>query len=140
MPLPTFGFSVGDFVAVTSLIVTIVQALRGISDDLIELKELQNELNHLKGLFNLIGNAIFAGSAITVQFTEKLRETFSSGQKVLSDFKSLVDKYAGSPAGLANYRRRVAWSLWKKKKVEPFHRRLKSYVTTLSMIQSELNR
>jgi hypothetical protein len=140
MPPPTFGFSVGDFVAVTTLIVTIVQALRGISDDLIELKELQDELNHLKSLFDLIGNAISTGSAITVQNTKRLLEICSSGQKVLSEFKNLVDKYAGSPAGFVKYRRRVAWSLWKKEKVEPFQIRLKSYITTLSMIQSELNR
>lgn len=140
MTPPTFGFSVGDFVAITGLIVTIVQALRGISDDLIELKELQNELNHLKSLFDLIGNAISTGSVITVQNAERLLETFSSGQKVLSDFKSLVDKYADPPAGSVKYRRRVAWAVWKKQKVEPFQRRLKSYITTLSMIQSELNR
>ena len=54
MPPPTFGFSVGGFVAVTGLIVAVVRALQGISDDLVELKELQDELNHLKNLFDFI--------------------------------------------------------------------------------------
>lgn len=140
MVAPTFGFSVGDFVAVTGLIVAVVRALQGVSDDLVELKELQDELDHLKTVFEFIESAIFTGSAISVQNGERLLQTISRIQKVLNDFKKFIDKYAGTYAGMAKYRKRVAWSLWKKQQVEPFRRRLQNYATTLSIIQSELNR
>ena len=140
MAAPAFGFSVGDFVAVTSLIVSVVQAIRGTSDDLIELKELQDELNHLQSLFEQVKSGISSSSAISEQNVERLRQTFSRCHKILSDFKPFIEKYASSPTGLAKYRRRVEWSLRKKQQVEHFRRRLQSYVSTLSMIQGELNR
>ncbi|KAN0071199.1 hypothetical protein V8E54_010630 [Elaphomyces granulatus] len=128
MAAPAFGFSVGDFIAVTSLIVSVVQAIRGISDDLIELKELQDELNHLQSLFEQIGRGISSSSDILKM------------QQILGDFKNFIEKYASSFTGLAKYRRRVEWSLRKKQQVEPFRRRLQSYVSALSMIQGELSR
>jgi DNA repair ATPase RecN len=140
MAAPAFGFSVGDFVAVTSLIVSVVQAIRGISDDLIELKELQDELNHLQSLFEQIGRGISSSCAISVQNVERLQQIFSRCNKILGDFKNFIEKYASSSTGLAKYRRRVEWSLRKKQQVEPFRRRLQSYVSALSIIQGELSR
>lgn len=139
MVTPSFGFSIGDFVAVTGLIVTVVQSLRGISDDLIELQELQVELCHLKNLFEVIGRDILRGDTICTKKLEVFLVTFSNSQRTISDFKGFVDKYAGVSTGLGKYRKRLSWSIWKKQKVAPFRKRLQCYITALSIIQGSMN-
>lgn len=52
MVAPIFAFGVGDFVAVTNLTVAIVQALRGTSDHIRELKATEQQLTHFKSVLD----------------------------------------------------------------------------------------
>jgi hypothetical protein len=88
-PALFFGFSIGDFIAVTSLIVSIIQALRGISDDLFDVKELQHELNHMQSIFEQMENKFSNSITISGQNVERFQQTFSR----CLDFKRFLERY-----------------------------------------------
>jgi hypothetical protein len=141
MVVPAFGFSVGDFVAVTSLIVAVVQALRGTSDDIRELKVTEEQLTHLKSILEQIALAVSSGTAISAKSLEILVKTCADCQTVLTEFKSLISKNTATSPGLAKYVTRIKFILGSKgKKVDLFQKYLQRHISTILLIQNELNR
>ncbi len=107
MPMPAFSFSVGDFVACTSLIVAAVQALRGSSDDIRELNEIQNDLTHLKDVLDQIELAVSGGTAIATKSVDILSKTCSDCRALLAEFKKFVDENTTASSGLSRFSRRI---------------------------------
>jgi hypothetical protein len=141
MVVPAFGFSVGDFITVTSLIVDIVQALRGTSDDIRELKETEQQLTHLKSVLGQIAQAVSSGTAVSVKSLDILAKTCSDCQVLLTEFKTFIDQNTATSSRFAKYGKRINFVLGSKNKhVASFHKSLERHISTIVLIQTELNR
>lgn len=138
--VPAFGFSVGDFIAVSNLVVSVVKALQSTSEDQAELKAIQEQLCHLQELIESVESSIFGGTAISEQNTQKLQRVLAGTEMLLGQFKAFVDKYMVESSSFIKCWRRVEYSLGKKNSMESFRKHLNSYVYMLMLIQNDLNR
>lgn len=134
MPVP-FGLSIGDFVAVTGLVITICQAFDNHAEVLHEFKDIQSELKAVADVVERLQASVFAGTAVREENVEKVKETLDGCKKALEEFRTLALKY-NEPASV---RRRIVWALAGKKKIEPFRRKIQHHVAVLGLVQQEIH-
>ncbi|ORY13409.1 hypothetical protein BCR34DRAFT_613410 [Clohesyomyces aquaticus] len=94
MPVPAFGFSTGDFVALANLLYKVGKAVDIASEDFEEFRETQNELSLFKDSLSLLEQTIEAGTPVTrEEDVKRLKSVLDEGQKHLRKFDAFIAKY-----------------------------------------------
>ena len=133
MPI-AFGFSTGDFIAVIGLVIKICQAFDDNSNALKEFAAVRSELESFGDLVTQLQESILRGTAISEQNAAKVKNVFDSCKQALESFQSFLNSYKDANS----IRRRVSWTVYGKKKIEPFRQRIQRNITILGLVQHEL--
>ena len=149
MPVPLFGFSLGDFIAGIGLLIDIFQSLNctsGAPADYRELcRELVNLKNGLQGICSLppdtsqAPQASVVSSAIDSAVNDCLFcvDGFMQKNKKYSELGSTpVNRW--SSAGFKTSWRMVGWATWKKTEVAKFKSEVQHHVAAIQMLLTEL--
>ena len=149
MPVPLFGFSLGDFIAVIGLLIDGFQSLNSTNGALADYKRLRRELKNLKnglqGVRNLSPDlsqdpqASVVSSAVASAVNDCLFcvDGFLQKNKKYSELGSTpADRW--SSAGFKNSWRMVGWATWKKKEVVKFKGDVQRHVAAIQMLLAEL--
>lgn len=149
MPVPVFGFSLGDFIAGIGLLIDIFQSLNSTNGAPADYKELQRELKHLKnglqGVASLSPDlsqapqASIVSSDIASAVNDCLLcvDGFMQKNKKYSELGSTPAK-RWSSAGFKNSWRMVQWATWKKAEVAKFKGEVQQHVAAIQMLLAEL--
>ncbi|KAL2826150.1 hypothetical protein BJY01DRAFT_256088 [Aspergillus pseudoustus] len=124
---PAFGFSVGDFVAVATMIWKISQALSGVSEDSKLYQELQLELSAFQGAFVPLQQAVVNGATLPQVQVTRMKEVLVQIQRLTNDFNHMEKfKDISTSAGKDRakkyvvLRKRVSWTLYGKRPIQQF--------------------
>ncbi|KAL4909710.1 hypothetical protein BDW74DRAFT_143569 [Aspergillus multicolor] len=144
--MPAFGFSVGDFVAVASLIWRLTQALDEASDDSKLFREIQLELSAFRDVIVQFQNAMATGAAPSKEQVDRTRTVLSHIERVVKQLMQHTEKFKGAgPADkdgtkvITGWRKKVQWSFFGKKQIQQFREGLRSYAAVLMLIMQSLN-
>jgi hypothetical protein len=145
--VPAFGFSVGDFVAVTALIWSLNQALDEASDDSKLFHEIQLELAAFRDVVIQLEYAMKNGEAAAKDQVDRTRTVLSQMGRVLSEFNQHTQRYKrggevdkDGTRKPASVRRRVQWTFFGKKQVGQFREALRGYTSILNLIMQSLTK
>ncbi|KAH8693473.1 hypothetical protein GQ44DRAFT_832694 [Phaeosphaeriaceae sp. PMI808] len=145
MPIPAFGFSASDFVALANLLYKVGKAVDIASEDFEEFREAQKELNLFKDSLSLLEQTIAAGTPVTREDVKRLRSVLDEGLKDLRKFDAFVAKYTTGAVekdgvkSIVKFWKRVPYTLSGKNKIHAFRRGLHSCFLTLSVVLQILN-
>ena len=146
MPVPAFGFSVGDIVAVGTLLYHVGKAVDAASEDFQEFCETQKEISLFKDVLSQLEQMSATGSPFTGVDASRFKGVLDEGQKELKRFDAFVTKYADGAIkkdevkSIVKFRKRVPYTLHGKHKIRAFRKRLHSCLLTLSAVLQILNR
>lgn len=146
--VPAFGFGVGDFVAVASLLWKISQALSETSEDSKLYREFQLELSAFQGVVVQFQQAMPNGPILSKDQVTKTRNVVAQIERLINDFNRHMDKFKNNTSPtekdgtrkLVNLRKRVTWSFFGKKPIQQFREALRGYTAVLTLIMHSLNR
>lgn len=137
MPAPTFGFSVGDFVAAANVAWTIYKALEGAST---HYQELQTEMLAFRNV-SLQVVQIFSSGSISLDSNQA-----STAKKVLEDFQRSIHRFDkhltkyGGPRGLDKSRlKRLRWAFSGADNVKLFRDMIQSHTLALTLFMQSIN-
>jgi hypothetical protein len=145
MPAPGFGFSVGDFVAVTGLIWQLCQALDDSAEDAKLFKEVQLELFAFNSVILQVQQSVLKSARLSDEVASRLEKTLHQIKATAEDFYQHIRSFksrassADNVRGMTQLRMKVTWSFSGKKKVEPFRAAMQSYSAALTLIMQALN-
>jgi hypothetical protein len=145
---PAFGFSVGDFVAVATMIWKISQALSSVSEDSKLYHELQLELSAFQGAFVQLQQAVVNGATPPPDQVTRTKEVLAQIQRLTNDFNNHMEKFkdistSAQKDGAKKYvilRKRVSWTLYGKRPILQFREAIRGYTAVLVLIMHALNR
>ncbi|KUM56572.1 hypothetical protein ACN42_g10641 [Penicillium freii] len=145
--VPAFGFGVGDFVAVASLLWKISQALSETSEDSKLYREFQLELSAFQGVVVQFQQAMPNGPILSKDQVTKTRNVVAQIERLINDFNRHMDKFKKNTSPtekdgtrkLVNLRKRVTWSFFGKKPIQQFREALRGYTAVLTLIMHSLN-
>ena len=148
MPVPAFGFSVGDFVAVTGLVWQLCQLLDDASPYVKLFRDIQLELFAFNGVLLLIQQSMMDGvhskTKISKATIDTLQKTLEQAKETVVEFTFYVKKFkedsTREAGGLVKFKKRLSWSFSGKKKVEPFRQSMSSFSSVLMLSIQTLTR
>jgi len=125
----SFGFGVGDFLAVSQLAVRVYNAYKGAPDDF---RNISDEINSLHNVVNKVQGQ-FEGSKPDLEDQERLKEVLQGCQNVLKDLDELLVRYGtmNSDPGLG-VGRAVDRVKWGQENITGLRMRLTSNTTLLN--------
>lgn len=146
MSTPVFGFSVGDFVTVATLIWKLCKALSDASEDSKVFRDVQVELFAFNGvvvqLQQSIRNVIALpeGEWLVVKRTlQQTKATVEEFGRHISTFKADPSDSEGTQA-IVNWKKRVLWSFTGGKKIKSFRESMQSYSAILTLTLQSFNK
>lgn len=146
--VPAFGFSVGDFVAVATLVWKISQALSDASEDSKLYRELQLELSAFQGVFVQFQQAVVNAATLPQDHVTRAKEVLAQIERLTNDFNNHMEKFKGLSNSAEKdrtkksvaLRKRVSWTLYGKKPIQQFREAIRGYTAVLTLIMHSLNR
>lgn len=132
--------AVGDCIAIIGVLTKFYNALSGSSDDAKELNRLVDDLGYMKDVLSKMSKPSSPHMPDPAAESDTLNEAVDRCKEALSEFAMATKKYAPTDSRVTRYYRRMTWSLWGKKEIEPFHRRIQSLTTVLGVTHAEANR
>ena len=145
MPVVPFGFSVGDFVTVITLIWQVCETLNKVSSCYEEFQETKLELKSLGDIIERLQKSISEGITISTEDANKVRDVLDCCQKSLKEFEQLVAEYANLWSSrnksnpLKNTRKRISFVLFGKNKIDLFRKRVQNHLQVLTLLQQDLS-
>ncbi|KAL8792264.1 MAG: hypothetical protein Q9195_005143 [Heterodermia aff. obscurata] len=148
MPVPIFGFSLGDFIAGIGLLLDIFQSLNSTNGAPADYKELWRELMNLKialqGVRSLSPDpsqgpqaSVVSSIASAVNDCLSCIDGFMQKNKEYSQLGS-TPANRWSSAGFKSSWRMVGWATWKKAEVAKFKGQVQQHVAAIQMLLAEL--
>ncbi|KAI0429140.1 hypothetical protein F5Y09DRAFT_268839 [Xylaria sp. FL1042] len=131
-----FGFSVGDFLAVISLVFKICQALDNASGSVAEFRDVKQQLKSFGHVVDGLQKAGVDPSTISSENAALLPEILQSCTEALNDFQSFLSSYNG----MRTVVKKVSWVTLGKSKLEGFRSRIHANMMLLSLIQQDIQR
>ncbi|OQE08259.1 hypothetical protein PENVUL_c010G06890, partial [Penicillium vulpinum] len=145
--IPSFGFGVGDFVAVASLVWKISQALSDVSEDSKLYRELQLELSAFQGVFIQFQQAIVDGVVLPQDQVTRVKTILAQIERQTKNFNNHIEKFKDLAKSTEKdrakkfvvFKKRVSWSLYGKKPIQQFREALRGYTAILTLTMHTLN-
>ncbi|KAJ5934240.1 hypothetical protein N7466_003787 [Penicillium verhagenii] len=143
---PAFGFGVGDFVAVATLVWQISQALSDASEDSKLYRELRLELAAFQAVFVHFQQAVVHDTALPPDQVNQTREVLAQIERLTNDFNNHMEKFKvlSNPAKdkikrSITLKRRISWTLYGKKPIQQFREAMRGYSAVLTLIMHTIN-
>ncbi|KAJ5929029.1 hypothetical protein N7454_006877 [Penicillium verhagenii] len=143
---PAFGFGVGDFIAVATLVWQISQALSNASEDSKLYRELQLELAAFQAVFVQFQKAVVHDTALPQDQVNQTREVLAQIERLTNDFNGHMEKFKAlsNPAKdkakrSITLKRRISWTLYGKKPIQQFREAMRGYSAVLTLIMHTIN-
>jgi hypothetical protein len=147
MPLPVFGFSVGDFIAAGNLIWQLCQALDDSADDAKLFQDMQLELFALNSMIQQLQQSVLKNPVLSDEVAERLTKILNQIKTTTAEFHQHVDSFrvgmissGNVPQRIVTFRKKVSWSFSGKKKIAPSRAPIQAYPSALAPILQALNR
>jgi hypothetical protein len=146
MPVPVFGFSVGDFIAVGNLIWQLCQALDDSADDAKLFQDMQLELFALNSMIQQLQQSVEKNPVLSDEVADRIAKILNQVKTTTAEFHRHLDTFrlgmvsGNSPQRIVTFRKKVSWSFSGKKKIAPFRASIQAYSGTLTLILQALNR
>jgi hypothetical protein len=147
MPGPAFGFGIGDFVAVSSLIITICNAIAGCALEIEEFHLFQLELKSIKEAVDGLQTMMFEGTPMALNDAEKLIATLKDCKLYLAKVDSFISAYhkngpqsSDSTRAIQNQWHRIRFTVCGSKVLKTFRARIQTYIQVLTLAQTNLCR
>jgi hypothetical protein len=137
----TSPLSVGDCIAIIGVLIKGYKALRGISGDVKDLEDLENDLQQMQMVlvqFPKPGSP--SASSVPDAYMSRLNETVEACQATLTDMAATVKQYGPSKSALKTYYRRLHLSFGGKNQLSSFQLRIQRHSSTMSLLLLEINR
>ena len=136
----SFGFSVGDFIAVTQLIADVIKSLRETGGAKSEYRELLRELD---GLQCALSHLKSLSSRNPGQTLESIKYAALSCRKAIEDFLGKISKYDGSLAEqntsgpIKRTAHKLRWTFGRKNEIQRLQSYLNIHIGTINMLLAE---
>ena len=146
MPPPAFGFSVGDFITVATLIWKLCKALNNKSEDSKIFRNVQVELFAFNGIIVQVQQSIRNGIALPEEEWLVVKKTLQQTKATVEEFGRYIDTFEAGPPdkegtqAIVNWKKRVVWSLSAGKKVKSFRESMQSYSAILTLTLQSFNK
>ena len=137
--LMSFGFSVGDFIAVGKLIFQISSALRESTGSSAEYQSLLLRLDSLTETLR-IAEVSVRGHQLPRSATNAIRNHLGQCSAHLGKFSAIIEKHrkslskGGSGNRIADSWRKIGWSLFTKEEIKEINSALEGDVSSISMM------
>ena len=146
MSTPTFGFSVGDFVTVATLIWKLCNALNDASEDSKIFRDVQVELFAFHGVMVQLQQSI--RNAVALPETEWIivKKTLQQTMATIEEFSDYIDTFKAGPSdvegtqAISNWKKRVVWSFSGGKKIKNFRESMQRYSALLTLTLQSFNK
>jgi hypothetical protein len=141
MPV-SFGFSVGDFIAVIELVGTVADALRSSGNAGAEYRELVSQLLSLELELIQVKDLEFEESQY--EQVVALRQAAAQCRRTIDGFLERVRKYqptlggAGSSLKIKDWWMKIKWAVFKKDDVARFKADLLSYTENIQLLLASI--
>lgn len=146
MATPGFGFSVGDFVTVATLIWKLCTALNDASDDIKFFRDIQAELFAFNGMIVQLQQSINNTIALPEEQWLVVQKTLEQTHATVKEFGRYVDSFKACSPGregtqaITKWRKKVVWSFSAANKVKRFRESMRSYSSILTLTLQSVNK
>ena len=137
--LMSFGFSVGDFIAVGKLIIQISSALRESTGASVEYQSLLLRLDSLTETLRVAEISV-RGQQLPLSATNAILQHLGQCSTHLRKFSAIIEKHrkslskGGSGNRIADSWRKIGWSLFTKEEIKDINGALEGEVNSISMM------
>ena len=146
MPSPAFGFSMGDFVTIATLIWKLCKAINDVSEELKVFREVQLELFAFNGVIIQLQQSIRNAVALPEEEWLAVEQTLQRAKTTLEGFGRFIDTFKAGPSdkveanAISNWRKRVVWSFSGQKRTKIFRESMQSYSAILTLTLQSFNK
>lgn len=146
MPTSAFGFSVGDLVAVTTLIWKLYKALSDASEGSKIFHDVQVELFAFNGIIIQLQQSIRNGGALPEEEWLVVQKTLEQIKATVEEFGRYIDTFKAGHPNKEGTQKFVSWKKWvvfnvlEGKKVKRFRESMQSYSTILTLALQSFNK
>jgi hypothetical protein len=132
--------SVGDCIAIITVVIKGYNALSDTSEDSKARDSLEGDLQHMQSILEQLPKPGANETSISEAHLGKLNDTVQRCQATLSELAALTKAYGPRKFKIKTYFNRLAYAVSGKHKVGPIQARIQGLTGTLSLIQADITR
>ncbi|RYP51327.1 hypothetical protein DL768_003331 [Monosporascus sp. mg162] len=132
--------SVGDCIAIIGVITKGYNALSGSSDDAKELSWLMDDLPRMREILDQIQTSDQPQTSDSTPDLKILDPPVGRCKDALSELARVTKRYEPTNSRVKRYYRRLSFTLWGKKEIEPLQKRIQDLTAALTLAHAEVNR
>lgn len=144
MPALVFGFSVGDFVAIATLLWKLGKALNNATEVSKVFCNVQVKVFAFNSLIIQLQQSVANAAALPEEQWPMLQQTLEQTEATTADFCRYIDTFKADGSNrtqtIQNWKKRVTWSLLGDTKIKSFRESMRSYSAIPTLTLQSLNK